>query len=981
MLDISALKPLIEGELYTDLSSRIRYATDASVYKELPVGIVYPKTEKDISHIIRFAAENKIPLIPRAAGTSLAGQVVGNGLVVDISHHFNRIVEINKEESYAIVQPGVVRDELNMQLASSGLFFAPETSTSNRCHIGGMCGNNSCGANSLIYGSTRQHIISVRVILSDGSIAEFGELGRAEFEKKCLLESFEGKLYRDLYRLLSPEAIKQEIREQYPDPSLKRRSMGYAIDELIQGEPFEDKGDPFNFCTLITGSEGTLAFITELKIRLSPLPSPYKALYCIETHTLEEALEGNLIGLEFEPASIELIDKLILDLAERNISQRRNRFFLQGDPGAILIIEIVEKSYPELLRKTESLKQAFQKHSIGYAYTLIEGYDMKRVWALRKAGLGVMSNVKGDRKPVTVVEDVAVSPEKYPDYYKDFKSLLNEFGLECAFYGHISTGELHNKPLFNLKDKSEIGKFREFAYRNALLVKKWGGTLSGEHGDGRLRGEFLPVMIGEKNYRLCEEIKSLFDPGNILNPGKIVDTPRMNTHLRYDPLPFPETKKERRGGKDTLNTFFDFSDTDGILRAIEKCNGSGDCKKSHLFDGAMCPSYQVTSDEKYSTRARANILREFITHSEKRNPFDYKEIWESLDWCLACKACKSECPSNVDMTKLRAEFLYHYYKQHVMPVRSRIIGYYPLFNKWGTLFAPLYNLVCTHKRISPVLKSLLGFAKERSLPPVSSFSLKKWSRKHTSKVTDPIKSVYFFNDEFSNTTDVAIAVKAIKLLEALHYEVKIVDNTFSGRTFLSKGDLKKARKLAEKNIRLYAPLINEETPLIGLEPSAILSFRDEYPELVNHSLKGSAERIGRNTYLIDEFIADEFEKGHIPSSSFTRDDLHILFHSHCYQKALSTPGKSVVMMQIPANYRVTEIKSGCCGMAGAFGYEKEHYPFSMKVGELSLFPAIRSKPKESQITATGTSCRHQIKDGTRESAKHPVEILYDALLK
>lgn len=972
---IEQLRPLITGEVHTDSATIITYATDASVYREMPLGVVIPKTTEDIIAIVRFARKHHLNLIPRAGGTSLAGQVVGRGLVVEIAHHFNKILEINTQQQYAVIQPGIVRDELNLQLQPYGYFFAPETATSNRCCVGGMCGNNSCGANSLLYGSTRGHILTLKAILSDGSQVEFADLSRDALAIKCTQNDLEGNIYRTLQQLLNDPDTQAEINREFPAPELQRRSMGYAVDELIRQQPFESQGNPFNLCTLLVGSEGTLAFITEIKIKLTPLPPEHKALVCVQTDSIEEALQANLIGLEHQPAAIELIDDTILQLAKQNITQNRNRFFLHGDPAALIVIEINEADDTLTNRKAEEIIKHLKEEHIGHYYTIIKGDDMARVWALRKAGLGIMSNAKGDAKPVTVVEDIAIRPCDYADYYREFKALLDRYGLHCAYYAHISTGELHNKPIFNLKDAGEIVKFHDFAHDAALLVKKYRGTLSGEHGDGRLRGQFLSMMVGEKNYALFRQIKRLFDPDGIFNRGKIVDTPPMNSHLRYSDLIGNAAAQQHYD----LKTMFDFSDTDGILRAIEKCNGSADCKKSQLIGGTMCPSYKATHDERNATRSRANILRELLTYSHHKNPFNHKEMLEALDLCLACKACKSECPSNVDMTKIRAEFLYQYHKQHPYSIRTLLIAYYPLLNQLASPFAAIYNYFCNNKTLSKLLKKTIGFATERSLPTIHRITLRRWAKKNIKQLKSPVKTVYLFADEFTNTNDVQIGMAAILLLQTLNYQVKVVRHGFSGRTFLSKGMLRKAKKLAERNVQRFAPLISDKTPLLGIEPSAILSFRDEYPELVAPALRNEARQLGRNCLLIDEFIAKEFETGNISRDRFTEEPCEILFHSHCYQKALSSSAPSIQMMQIPIHYHVTEIKSGCCGMAGAFGYEKEHYELSLKVGNLALFPAIREKQPGTVITATGTSCRHQIKDGTGTTAHHPIEILYHAL--
>lgn len=979
---LESLKNSLNGDLFYDLSTRIQYTTDASVYKETPLAVAYPQNEADIIKIIRFANEKQITLVPRGAGTSLAGQATGNGLIVDISRHFREIKTINIEEQYAIVEPGVIRDELNLILAHDNLFFAPETSTSNRCCIGGMAGNNSCGANSLLYGNTRDHIISMKAILSDGSKVVFEELSEKQFYDKCQLSSLEGEIYRHLFKLLSPQETQDEIRKEFPDKSIRRRSMGYAIDELIEMLPFTNEGRAINLSSLIVGSEGTLAFITEITVRLTPIPPDRKALLIVESPSIEEALEANITALPYHPSSIEMIDNLILELAQQNPLQKKNSSFVKGSPGAILIIDVEGESITTVREKLTIIKNAISiKHPL-LTFSFIEGDEMAKVWNLRKAGLGVLSNVRGDTKPVTVVEDVAILPEKYPAYYQEFKKMLSQFNLRCAFYGHISTGELHNKPLINLKDTEETKLFRVLAMQNAMLVKKWGGCLSGEHGDGRLRGEFLPIMVGENNYQLFKKIKHLFDPESIFNAGKIVDTPPMNNNLRYAPNPIIGIAKMKRKNsidRYSLKTIFDFSDTDGILRAIENCNGSADCRRSHLFRGTMCPSFQATLDEKQSTRARANLLREFLSNSSKSNPFDHPELLEILDLCLACKACKIECPSNVDMTKLKTEFLSQYYRQHLMPFRSWLIAWYPLINHVGMSLSSVYNFFCVNPFLSNIIKWIVGFSPQRSLPLLSPTSLKKWHQNKGKKIEKPIKKVYFFNDEFTNTLDVNIGKKAVKLLEQLNYQVIFIDHHFSGRTFLSKGKLKKARELAEKNVKLFAELITDETPLIGIEPSAILSFRDEYTEIVSPELRENARKIAPYCLLIDEFIASEYEKGNIRKEQFTSQKAEIIFHSHCYQKALSDSKATVKMMEIPMHYQVKEIKSGCCGMAGGFGCEKKHYDLSMKIGELILFPTIRNRAKDVIITATGTSCRHQIKDGTGERSYHPVEVLYESL--
>lgn len=971
-IKLNEIEKNLTVELLTDLSSRIMYATDASVYRELPLGVAYPKDDDDLKKIIGFAKENKIPIIPRTAGTSLAGQVVGNGLVVDVSKHLTKILEINDKEHWVRVQPGVVLDELNKTLESHRLFFGPETSTSNRCMLGGMVGNNSCGAHSLIYGSTRDHLLSVKAFLSDGSEAEFSALTNDEFENKCNGNSLENQIYQNIHEILSDEKNKKEISEQYPEKKIKRRNTGYAIDLLLDCEPFSPGGEKFNFCKLIAGSEGTLAFITEIKLNLVPLPPKEKALVCVHLNNVKEALHANLIALKHAPVSVELMDKAIMDLTKENITQRKNRFFLKDDPGAILIVEFAEEQKDIIFSKAAAMEKEMHAAGYGFHFPMITGGDIKRVWDLRKAGLGVLSNYPGDSKPVSLIEDTAVSPEHLPSYIEEIENMLNGFGLGTVYYAHIATGEIHIKPVLNLKDPKHIDLFRSVLSETAKIVKRYKGSLSGEHGDGRLRGEFIPLMIGEHNYNLLKQIKHAWDPDNIFNPGKITDTPRMNQNLRY--------KAGQQVRK--INTVFDFSKDIGILLAAEKCNGSADCRKSEIIGGLMCPSFMATRSEKATTRARANILREFLTNSPKENPFDHKEIYDVMDLCLSCKGCKSECPSNVDITKYKAEFLQHYYDENGVPLRTKAIANITSTNKLGAVLPSVFNFFVKNSFFSGIIKSMLGFAPKRSIPALYKFTLRSWFRNYIYTINrSKLKNgkIFLFADEFTDYNDTEIGIKAVKLLTALGYEVVLPKHLQSGRTYLSKGLIRKAKKIAERNILMLKDIVSESSPLLGIEPSAILAFRDEYTELVGDKFRDAARTLAPNCLMIDEFISSEFDAGKISKDIFSEENKTIKLHGHCHQKSLASTVPTKKMLEIPSNYKVDEIKSGCCGMAGSFGYEKEHYDVSMKIGELVLFPEIRKTSEEILIAAPGTSCRHQIKDGTGRKAFHPIEILFNAL--
>lgn len=950
----------IDGEIREDSHYRIIYATDASAYREIPDAVIFPKHEKDIEEIVHYASKQHVNIIPRAAGTSLAGQVVGKGIVVDISKYLNNILEINQEERWVRVQPGVVLDELNMFCKPYGLFFAPETSTSNRCCIGGMAGNNSCGSHSLVYGSTRDHVLEVRAVLSDGSTTVFGPLSKDELAAKCTLDTLEGRIYSNMLKMLQNDDNRNEIAAQFPDKSIRRRNSGYAIDELLEC-------DPFNLCKLLVGSEGTLAFITELKLNLEPLPPKEKAVLCVHCSSMEEACKSNLAVLKHHPFAIELMDDQILQLSKKNIDQNKNRFFVKGDPAAILIVELADDSLEKVNDKADTIEADLRKQQMGYHFSRVYGSDINRVWALRKAGLGLLSGMPGSAKPVSLIEDTAINPEKLFDFLTDLKIVLDKYGLSCVYHGHISTGELHLRPILDLKLQKDRELFRTVATETAKLVKKYNGSLSGEHGDGRLRGEFLPLVFGKKVYSLFQQVKQIWDENRIFNQGKIVDTPPMDSCLRYEI------------GPEINKTYFDFSAQKGYLCAIEQCNGSGDCRKSYMFGGSMCPVYRATKDEKDTTRARSNILRNLIIHPERGKMFSQPEILAALDSCLSCKACKAECPSNVDMARFKAEYMQHHYDETHVPLRSLLVANLTRIQKIGMIFPAMYNAVVSSCLTSPVLKRILSFAPQRSIPGIYKFTLRHWLRSHPeTKRYD--KKVYLFADEFTDYMDVEIGITFIKLLRALGYQVIIPKHVESGRTELSKGMLRKAKKTADKNVELLKDIINDEVPLVGIEPSCILVFRDEYPDLVRAGLKEEALSLAAHCLLFDEFIIREIHKGNITADQFTDKPQKIRLHGHCHQKALVSIEPSREMLSLPLNYTVEVIPSGCCGMAGAFGYEKEHYAISMQIGEQVLFPAIRSADSETIIAAPGTSCRQQIMDGTGVRAYHPVEILYQALV-
>lgn len=971
-INLESLEKQLEGKLFYDHTMRLLYATDASAYKEMPLAVAVPKTKEDIQKIIAFARENKSSIIPRAAGTSLAGQVVGNGIIVDISQEFTKIISVDAAEKSAWVEPGVIRDELNLHLKSYKLFFGPETSTSNRCMIGGMVGNNACGARSVVYGSTREHLLEIKGFLADGCEVTFGALTNAEFEDKCnginVVSPLEQAIYLQAKDILSSEANRTLFENNFPKKTIPRRNTGYALDLLADSMPFGNSDQKFNFCKLIAGSEGTLFFSTAIKLNLVEALKPHAALVCIHFESINESLKANIEALKFNPDSVELIDHYILECTKENIEQSKNRFFVKGDPQAILAVEFLRDTQEEIDAIATEMETLMRSKNLGYHFPIVYGEDTNKVWALRKAGLGLLSNIPGDAKAVAVIEDTAVDVNDLPDFIEDFNAILKERNLNCVHYAHAATGELHLRPIIDLKTKEGTAIFRTIATDIAHLVKKYKGSLSGEHGDGRLRGEFIPLMLGEEIYQMFVQIKEVWDPWGVFNPGKIVNTPPMDTSLRYtagQDTPMPET-------------YFDFSEHNGILRAAEMCNGSGDCRKTEKSGGTMCPSYMATRDEKHTTRARANILRETITNSKKENKFDDKGLLDVLDLCLSCKGCKSECPSNVDMAKLKAETLQHYHDKNGIKFRSKLIGNTPKINQLFTAIPWVYNL-STKGILGNIIKKTSGFAVERKLPLMHKITFEKWMKNYTQKGDFTNGKVYLYNDEFLNYYDVEIGQTAVKLLNRLGYQVEIPKIGISGRTYLSKGILKEAREIAEKNTLDFEKAIPQDGVLIGIEPSGILTFRDEYPDLCRGDLKEKAKLAASKTFLIEEFLAKELDEGRISSASFTEKTERVRMHGHCFQKALSSlvPLKKILML--PKNYTVLNIPSGCCGMAGSFGYEKEHYDISMKIGELVLFPTIRSEEQATLISASGTSCRHQIADGTGRKAQHPVEILFEAL--
>ncbi len=986
---IESLQNRFRGEIQLEGLERMIYANDASVYQTIPAAVALPRDDQDIAMLIELATETGLGLIPRTAGTSLAGQVVGDGIVVDVSRNFTKILEINPQERWVRVQPGVIRDELNLALADYGLMFGPETSTSNRAMIGGMLGNNSCGSNSIVYGTTRDQTIEVTGFLSDGTKTTFGcsgppkESESSEFSKNVVSQTVD---------LLSDNETQQHIRDQFPHPDVSRRNTGYAVDRLIESETLGGSGEPLNFCHLISGSEGTLFFATEIKLRCHPLPPADSGLLCPHFESVDQATRAAQIimrhhreALEVPSCSTtdsqysssifacELIDHFILEGAARNIEQRKNLDFVEGNPAAVVIVDLRATDRNSIRQTAAKIVTDLKAANLGYAFPVLFDNAVTAIWQVRKSGLGVVANAVGDAKPVTLVEDTAVSVEVLPQYIAEVNELLvGRYNAQCVHYGHIGAGEIHLRPVLNLKSEEGVDAFRSIATDVARIVKKYRGSLSGEHGDGRLRGEFLEFMIGVKNYKLLKSIKNIWDPNGIFNPGKIVDAPPMDSGLRYSQT---ETRE--------LATVMNFSETGGIQRAAEMCSGSGDCRKTELTGGVMCPSYMATRNEKDTTRARANVLRQVLTGASDTDvPLDDSRLHDVMKLCLACKGCKSECPSNVDVAKMKAEILHAGHVANGVSTHARRIAGFASKMKLASKIPRLSNWLMSNSVTSGLLKWHLGFHPDRKLPQLHWQTLRSWFATHTPHPSSGTQGdVVLFCDEFTNYLDVPVGIATVEVLERLGYRVEMVDHDESGRASISKGLLKHAKQLAEHNVRNLAAAIGANNKkIVGIEPSALLTLRDEYLVLVDSTLRDQARIVAERAMLIDEFVAEVMAADGIGRELFTQEARSIRLHGHCHQKALSSLKRTINMLQLPENYRVKIINSGCCGMAGSFGYEHDNYELSMEIGELVLFPTLRKEAADTMIAAGGTSCREQILAGTGRLALHPIEILRAAMI-
>ena len=940
-----------DADILIDRPSRLLYATDASLYEMEPVAVVFPRSAEDASAAVAVARGHGAPVLPRGGGTSLAGQGVNHAVVLDFTRHMGRIESINPQRRLARVQPGLVLAQLNAAARQFGLHYPIDPSTANRATIGGGIGNNSCGTHSGLYGKTVDVVESVDVLLSDGEQLEFGR--REGRELAALLDrgDREGTLYRALREL--GERERGEIERRFPD--IPRRVSGYNLDALL--DP-----DAVNLAEVVVGSEGTLAVVTAATVQLAPLPKR-RGIAAVHFRTLVEAAEATVAANAHAPAAIELVDDVIVERCRSSVGYAPLADFVVGEPGAILLIECFAESDAELREQLEAISADLEVRRMGYA-TVVETDPgaQSRMWQMRQAGLGLLMSMHGDAKPVAFVEDTAVPPERLPEFVARFDAAIRARGLRAGYYGHAAAGCLHIRPIVNVKDADGLRETERLAEEIAELVVEFGGSLSGEHGDGIVRGAFLEKMFGARMVEAFRETKRIFDPDGLLNPGKIIDTPEFADNLRLSPSTVNLRPVEG----------LDFSAEGGFARAAELCNGQGACRK---FDGGMCPSFQVTQDEEHSTRGRANLLRQILNGALPAEELAGERLHAALDLCVECKACKAECPSGVDLAKLKYEALWQRRQARGAPLRDRAFADIARLAKLGAAAPRLANALAA----APGARLLLhraGVHRERPLPHFASRTFAQRFREQDAPAAASERGeVALFVDTFTNHFHPEVGIAAARIIEALGYRATLVENAgCCGRPAVSKGLLDQARGQARDNVAALEPYLARGAAIVGLEPSCLLTLRDEYPLLLRDE---PSRRVAERALLFDEWLARELSAPGAPQPFGAGERGALLLHAHCHQKALAGFEQTLNVLQA-AGYAAEVIDSGCCGMAGSFGFETEHYEVSRAMGELRLFPALREQP-EVPVAITGVSCRQQIGHFTERTPRHVAEYLADAL--
>ncbi|HEY2931334.1 MAG TPA: FAD-linked oxidase C-terminal domain-containing protein [Acidobacteriota bacterium] len=948
-----ALTSEIEGEVRFDPVSRALYSTDASIYQIRPLGVVVVKSRQDVVRTVQICSRFHCPMTIRGGGTSQAGQAVGAGIQIDTSKYLNRILEVNVRERWAWVETGVVLDDLNAHLRSRGLKFAPDVSTSNRATIGGMMANNSSGARSVIYGKTIDHVLEQHVVLSDGKLAHFRALSEDELQRASSGTGVEADGCRLVQQLARSCAA--EIDRRFP--RILRRVGGYNLDAFARPD------QPFNLCNLMVGSEGTLGLVVQGKIQLVPLPAA-KAVLVVHFHDLLAALKATPLILTHRPAAIEVLDSFILDSTRHSASLQELRDFITGNPEALLLVEFYGDSREEVAARVSGLESELAHNVIGYhTHRAFEERAQERIWRLRKAALGLSMAMKGDSKAISFVEDTAVAPEKLRDYIERFLSIIREHGTTAGVYAHASVGCLHVRPVINLKTEHGIRQFESIAGQVADLVLEYGGALSGEHGDGLVRGPFTLKMFGPVLYEAFRSIKRTFDPAGIFNPGKIVDAPPLTSNLRYGAsyrTPDPPT-------------YFDYSDHGGFGRAVEMCSGLGACRKK--LDGTMCPSYMATLEEAHSTRGRANVLRLALSGRLGEAGLKDDEVLQVLDLCLECRACKSECPVSVDMARFKSEFLAAYWGRHRVPLRARLFGNIHKLARWGSRCAPLSGWVINSRAGRRAGEILFGIDARRSLPPWSRCTLAAtFQRRSLVEIGSPAAEVVLFNDTFTNYYEPEIGISAVELLEQANIRVRLAPYSCCGRPLISQGLLEQAKSQAEATVETLLPLADQGRTILFCEPSCLSAVREDIPALLGRQSKQKAQRVADACMLLEHFLQQQVDSGRI-HLSLRAGPKRILLHAHCHQKAMGLAAAAQSLLSRIPSCEVIELDAGCCGMAGSFGYLRSHYEISRKIAERRLIPAVLGMDADSALVASGTSCRHQVEQFSGRRAVHPAVLL------
>jgi len=954
-----ALRGGIGGEVRFDALSRALYRTDASIYEIPPRGVVYPRSADDVAHAVRVAGDFGVPVLPRGGGTSLSGQAVGAAVILDFSRFMNHVLEIDEDEGWVRVESGVVLDELNAALRPRGLAFGPDVSTGSRANIGGMIGNNSAGSYSIVHGRTIDHVLDLTVVLADGSVACLGPVDEEERRQREGRGDLEANLYREVGRITTEYA--DEVEARYS--KVMRRVSGYALDHMVAAQR---EGRAFDLSRLVVGSEGTLCAVVEARLRVVGQPS-HRAVIACHFHDMIESMRATVDILETAPAAVELGDRILLDQTRGSIEYAPRREFVVGDPEALLMVEYFGDSEEELAQRLDDVEARLRRAGLGYAYVhALEADEQRNMWELRKAGLGLLMGMHGDAKPTSGIEDTCVPTEVLPEYVSRVRQLMDEAGVEATIYGHASVGVLHIRPVLDLKDPEGARLLRHFGERISDLVLEYGGSMSSEHGDGLARSEWIPKMFGPRLVQAFGEVKAAFDPAGIMNPGKIVGAPPMDANLRYGEGYVTQE----------LDTYFSYDREGGFQRAVEMCSGVGQCRKRLV--GTMCPSYMATLDEEHSTRGRANALRAALNgRPDFPQGLDSPELARVMDLCLECKACKAECPSSVDMAKLKYEYLAQRGRKHGFPLRSHVFA---RIDQLDRLMAPVASLANLALRSWPsrwVLEKVLGIDRRRRMPALARQRFSRWFHKRQYRRGGSRGTVVLFNDTYMEYNEPQVGMAATYLLESAGYEVVLPERQVCcGRPAISRGLLDLAQHKARNTLDVLGQYAERDWPIVGIEPSCLLSFRDDYRDLVGDH--PAVESVATHSFLLEEFLGGLLDAGEL-DVEFTTTARSILFHGHCHQKALSSTEPTLRLLRLPPNFSAMEIDSGCCGMAGSFGFETHHYDISMKIGDERLFEAIRGAGEDVVIAASGTSCRHQIADATGRRAVHWAEVLVEAL--